>query len=221
MAAEGTFLAALAEEEARALTAAGRRRRFPRGATIFLEGDASDHVVLVARGRVKVSYLTEEGREVVLAVREPGDLLGELSAIDGDPRSATATALEDVEGVVLDAGRFHAFLASHPRAAVVLLRTVTRRLRDADRKRVEFGALDTVGRVARRLAELAERFGVAGDAGVRIALPFTQEELAAWVGASRKAVTNALRQLRARGWIETGRKSIVICDLEALRKRAI
>lgn len=219
MAVDGTFLGALGEEGAHAFTARGRRRRYPRGATIFLEGDAADHVVVVTRGRVKISYLTDEGREIVLAVREP-DLLGDLSAIDGEPRSATVTALEPVDAVVVDAAEFKAFLRAHPDAALTVLRLLSRRLRDADRKRVEFGASDTVARVAGRLVELAERYGVEEGTAVHLALPLTQEELAAWVGSSRKAVTNALHQLRARGWIETGRRSVIVRDLSALRARA-
>lgn len=220
MAAEGSFLAALSDGETAALLERGRRRRFPAGTPIFLEGDPASTVVVLREGRVKVAYLTDDGQEVVLAVREAGDVLGELSAIDGEPRSATATALDPVEAVLIDADRFKGFLREHPDAALTVLRLVAARLRDADRKRVEFGTSDTVGRVAGRLAELAERFGARGRDGVRIDLPFTQEELAAWVGASRKAVTNALSALRERGWIETGRKSIVVRDVEALRRRA-
>jgi CRP/FNR family cyclic AMP-dependent transcriptional regulator len=216
----GGFAAALTVEERQALMVDGRRRRFPRGSTLFNEGDRSDRIVILVSGRVKVSYFTEDGREVVLAVRSPGDLLGELSTLDGEARSATATALEPVEAVLLPAGRFRTFLETHPRAALVLLEMLSRRLRDADRKRVEFGAYDTVGRVARRLVELAEDFGEPEGEGVRITLPLSQDELAGWVGASRKAVGNALAWLRRRGLVETRRRGVTILDANALRDRA-
>lgn len=216
----GGFFGALSVEEREQLTGEGRRRRFSRGSTLFNEGETSDRVVVLLTGRVKVSYFTEEGREVVLAVRSPGDVLGELSALDGEPRSATATAVEPVEALILTAGRFRDFLCGHPQVAVVLLEMLARRLRDADRKRVEFGAYDTVGRVARRLLELADRFGEPDQNGVRIALPLSQDELAGWVGASRKAVGNALGWLRERGLIETRRRGITIRDMTELRKRA-
>ena len=167
-----------------------------------------------------MSYFTENGKEAVLAFRSSGDILGELSALDGEPRSATATVLEPVEALVLTVGQFRDFLCAHPRMALGLLEMLSRRLRDADRKRVEFGAYDSVGRVARRLVELAEDFGVPDRGGVRITLSLSQEELAGWVGASRKAVSNALRWLRGRGLVETGRRSITIRDVDALRKRA-
>lgn len=213
------FLSSLRPEDAAALEEIGRRRRFRAGTTLFLEGDSSDHVVVLLNGRVKISYVTQNGSEILLAVREDGDLLGELSVIDGRARSASAQTLEPSEGLVVGAEAFRAFLVSHPSAAVGLLEMVVMRLRDSDRKRIEFGAFDTVGRVAGRLVEMCERFGEPDARGVSVSLSLTQEDLAAWVGASRKAVTVALADLRARGLIETGRKKVVVRDLEALRRR--
>ncbi len=213
------FLSQLSADEFRTLDALGRRRRFPRGAVLFHEEDPSAWVGVVLSGRVKASYATPDGKEVVLAVRAPGELVGELSAIDGRPRSATATALEAVEVLVIRVEQFRQFLVTHPRAAFLLLQTVTRKLRDADRKRIEFTAHDTVGRVAQRLVELAERFGTESGLGVRIDLSITQEELAGWTASSREAASKALSVLRSRGWIETHRRGITILDLEGLRRR--
>ncbi|MFI6787335.1 Crp/Fnr family transcriptional regulator [Nonomuraea sp. NPDC050383] len=214
----GEFLSMLTPEEVEALRAAGRPRRWERGSTVMSEGDTSDWVLVLTEGRVKVSSHTSSGTEVVLAVRGPGALLGEMCAIDGSPRSATVTTLEPVAGIVVR--DFPAFLQAHGRVAVLLMRLVTGRLRDADRKRVEYGAFDTTGRVATRLLELADRYGEKTNGGVRVALPLSQDELAGWTGASREAVSKALRSLRDRGLIETGRRRVVIHDLEGLRKRA-
>ena len=214
----GEFLAYLTPEEVEAFKNAGRPRRWERGATVMTEGDTSDWVLFLTEGRVKVSSHTNSGTEVVLAVRGPGALLGEMSSIDGSPRSATVTALEPIAGVLVR--DFPAFLQEHGRIAVLLLQLVTSRLRDADRKRIEYGAFDTTGRVATRLIELAERYGEQTNTGVRVALPLSQDELAGWTGASREAVSKALRTLRDRGLIETGRRRVVIHDLEGLRKRA-
>ncbi|HEY8739947.1 MAG TPA: Crp/Fnr family transcriptional regulator [Candidatus Dormibacteraeota bacterium] len=197
-----------------------RRRRFSRGDTLFHEGDASDWVAVLLSGRAKVSFFTEDGTEVVLAVREPGDLLGELSALDKAPRSATVTAIDDVDTLVLTADAFQVYLESYPRLALELVRSLMARLRDADVKRVEFGAYDTVGRLARRLVELAERFGSPTEEGVTIELPITQQELAGWTGSSRESVAKALQTLRKLGWVDTARRRMVIRDLDALRRRA-
>ncbi|GAA3786100.1 Crp/Fnr family transcriptional regulator [Sphaerisporangium flaviroseum] len=214
----GEFLALLTPDEVTALCGSGRKRRWERGTTVMTEGDTSDWVLLLTSGRVKVSSHTASGTEVVLAIRGPGALLGEMSFISGEPRSGTITALEPIEGVVVR--DFSGFLQAHGRVAVLLLQLVVGRLRDSDRKRVEYGAFDTTGRVATRLVELAERFGEPTNGGVRVALPLSQDELAGWTGASREAVSKALRTLRDRGLIETGRRRVVIYDLEGLRKRA-
>ena len=215
-----SFLSQLTAEELDAFKAAASRRQYRKGTTLFNEGDISDRVVAVVEGRAKISYFTAEGKEILLAVRGPGDLLGELSAIDGEPRSATVSALEPVQALTLAAGDFRAFLEAHPRVALLILEMLSRRLRDADRKRVEFAAYDTVGRVAARLVELSREHGEAERETVRITLPLSQEELAGWTGASREAVAKALHTLRSAGWVETQRRRITVLDLQALRRRA-
>jgi CRP/FNR family transcriptional regulator, cyclic AMP receptor protein len=214
----GEFLAMLKPEDVEAVCAAGRPRRWERGTTVMSEGATSDWVLVLTEGRVKVSSHTNSGTEVVLAVRGPGALLGEMSAIDGSPHSATVTALEPIAGIAIR--DFTGFLQEHGRIAVLLMQLVIGRLRDADRKRIEYGAFDTTGRVATRLLELAERYGEQTSGGVRVALPLSQDELAGWTGASREAVSKALRTLRDRGLIETGRRRVVVHDMEGLRKRA-
>ncbi|GLW12601.1 Crp/Fnr family transcriptional regulator [Microtetraspora sp. NBRC 13810] len=214
----GEFMSLLTAEEAEAVRAAGRPRRWERGATLLNEGDTSDWVLVLTEGRVKVSSHTEAGTEVVLAVRGPGALLGDMSALDGGPRSSTVTALEPVEAIVIS--DFSGFLRDHGRIAVLLMKLVIGRLRDSDRKRIEYGAFDTTGRVATRLVELAERYGEQESGGIKVALPLSQDELAGWTGASREAVSKSLRALRDRGLIETGRRRVIVYDLEGLRKRA-
>lgn len=210
----------LTEPELTDLTTAGHRRHWARGAVLFREADRSDWVLVLLTGRVKVSSATVGGTEVVLAVRGPGALLGELTAIDGEPRSATVSALEPVTGLAVPFAGFEAFLSAHGRVAILLLRQLSAKLRDADRKRIEFGAYSTTGRVAARLVELADRFGEPTGEGVRIAMPLSQDELAGWTGSSREAVSKALGALRASGCIRTGRLEVVVRDFEALRARA-
>ena len=215
------FLDALGEGQADALRALGRVRRYRAGAMLFHERDPPDAVLVLQSGRVKLTCATEGGRDALLGIREPGDLIGEMSAIDAVPRLASAVALEPVEVLVLSSHAFVAYLDRTPSAALVLVRLLNRRLREADRARIEFASLDTVGRVCSRLIELADRFGSAGENGVRIDVAITQEDLAAWTGASREAVIRALRTLRELGWIETRRRGITLLDVEALRGRGV
>jgi CRP/FNR family cyclic AMP-dependent transcriptional regulator len=216
----GEFMERLSQSDREELIARARTRRWPAGASLFLEGQRSSTVVLIATGRVKAFSLTEEGEEVVLAVRGPGALLGEFSAVDGHPHSTSVAALEPVVALVLSAEVFRRFLATHAAAAVVLLQLVVGRLRDADRKRVEFAAFDTPARVAQRIIELAERFGEPDANGTRITVALSQDELAGWVGASREAVAKALRTLRESGQLTTGRRTMTVIDLDGLRRRA-
>ncbi|NDU71647.1 helix-turn-helix domain-containing protein [Actinomadura sp. DSM 109109] len=225
----GSFLADLTPAEREELAGRGRVREFDRGETLFVEGEEPGWVAVLLSGRVKACSYRELGGETVLAVRGAGALLGEVAAIDGLPRSATVTALEPVRAIAVTADEFMAFLQAHGRVSIIIMRMLCQRWRDADRKRVEFGMFDATGRVAQRLVELAERFGVPYDGrtgaaadgeSVRITLNLSQEELAGWVGASREAVSKALRTLRRHGWIETGRRRLIVHDLQALRRHA-
>lgn len=213
-----SVLAAVSERQLDELLEHARPRRYEAGATVFREGRPSNSVVLLETGRVKVVTLSKEGREVLLAIRGPGDVIGELGALDGRARSATVTALDDLETLTVPASAFRAMLARDGRLALRLFGTITRRLRDADRKRLEFGSLDTSTRLALRLLEMVHRFGEPGDDGIDITLRLTQEELAQWVGASKKAVTKALGEFRDRGLITTGRRRITVLDRAALEE---
>jgi CRP-like cAMP-binding protein len=208
------FWGALGPEDARELKALGVVRTFARGRVLLHEGQVPDRVLVLRSGRVKVTSSTVLGREVVLAFRGPGELVGELAAIDEEPRSATVQALEPVEALVLDRGRFRTFVATHPAASLTLLQMLSRRLRDADEKRIELSAYTTIERVAGRVLELSGRFGVADEGGVRVAL--SQEELAGATGSSVESVARALQTMRSLKCIETRRREIRVLDAEAL-----
>ncbi len=215
------FGAELTEQEWADLVRHGRPRRLTGGTPLFVEGTHSDTVVIVISGRVKVFTSAEDGTEVVLALHGPGALLGELAVIDGKPHSASVKTFETTEILAVRFREFTAFLQAHPRTMWLLMRILTGRLRDADRKRIEFGVYDTLNRVARRLVELADRFGEPTESGIKITLPLTQDELASWVGASREAVTKALRTLRSGGYVRTQRRTFTVIDIERLRRRAL
>lgn len=215
------FLDALSPEEREYLRTRGVVRRFPSGTALFHERQISDRVMVLLAGRVKIASTSEDGRESVLAFRGPGEVLGELSAIDGRPRSAGVTSVDPVEALVIPTADFRAFLERSPRASLWILTRLVDRLREADRKRAEFGSSDTIGRVAARLVELAADYGrEQPDGGIRIDLPITQEELASWVGSSREGVNKALQTLRGLRWVATERRAITVLDMEALRRRA-
>lgn len=215
-----TFLERLSADEVQALRSRAVARHFERGTTLMHQDEVPGRVMVIERGRVKITNLADDGKEVVLAFRGPGDLLGELAALGGEPRSATVRALEPVDAIAMAATDFDAFMEAHPRVALAILRVVITHLREADRQLFEFGAHQTLGRVANRLVDLAERFGEPSEGGVRIELSLSQEELAGWAGASREATSKALHDLRAMELIETQRRHITVRSVDALRRIA-
>jgi CRP-like cAMP-binding protein len=211
------FLARLGAEELAALRSRAVVRRFMRGTTIVHQGEVPGRVVVIARGHAKVTATTEDGKEIVLAFRGPGDIVGEAAALSGEPRSATVRALEPVDAMCVAVADFESVLEEHPRIGLVLLRVIIARLKEADRQQFEFAAFHTIERIARRLVELAERFGEPCDDGVRISLRISQEELAGWAGASREATSKALHDLREIGLIDTERRSVTVRSIDGLR----
>jgi CRP/FNR family cyclic AMP-dependent transcriptional regulator len=212
------FLESLTPDERAALEAIGRRRAFARGVALFREGDDAGAVYVLLAGWVKITVSGPEGREVLLGLRGAGELIGELSVLGDEGRSATVTAADAVETIVVAGAAFRAWAERHPRIALVLLRLSNERLFAADRRAIDFASFDVLGRVARRLSELAETTGREVPEGFEIEIPLTQEELASWTGASREAVSRALGTLRGLGWIAVERRRITVRDADALAR---
>ena len=211
-------IAALGSYAWETFCALGQPRRYARDAHVFVEGDPAGAVYGIVEGRVRIYSTTRGGREVALAQRDHGQLLGELSAIDGLPRSASAVTVEDSELVAVSGVAFNEWLVEHPELMLALLRMLANRLRATTRQHVEHQSGDLVTRVAARLVTLAEEDGM--SFGTLIRVEVTQTELATWVGANREATSRALGRLRDRGWIDTGRQRIDLLNVPALQRLA-
>jgi len=218
--ADMPFLRQLGREDADALLSLMRRRRVPRGQPLLRAGAAGDAVAVVLEGRIKLVAYGVERREVVLGLRGPGELIGEMAALGAQRRTASAVAVDDVEAAYLSAEELRRFLGSHPSVALVLIRMLVRRLSEADRDRIDLATQDSVGRLAKRLVELAADHGTPDGNGTRIELSLTQDELASWTGATRETVSRALALMRRLGWIGTDHRSITVLDPDALRERS-
>jgi CRP/FNR family transcriptional regulator, cyclic AMP receptor protein len=217
---EHGFLGLLDEPARAALLKAGTERFYKASRPVYDEGRSAHSLAVLLDGRVKVAITTREGTNLLLALRGPGDLIGELSTLVGEERTATVTAIDDVRLLVVPYNSFDDLLAIHPTMVATLVRTLVGRVRESDLHRIELEQ-DTDERLARQLVRLAERFGRAHtDGAVRIDLPLTQDELASLTWASRGAVAEALRRLRVDGLVQTGRRQIVVLDLDRLRKHA-
>jgi CRP-like cAMP-binding protein len=213
------FLRQLGPEDADALIGLTRRRRVKRAEPILRAGAAGEEVVLVLDGRVKLVAYGADHREVVLALRGPGELLGEMAALGGQRRTATAIAVDNGEVGLLHADELRTFLREHPDSALVLIRMLVRRLSEATRDVVDLATRDSVGRIAKRLLELSSEHGAPAGSGMRIELSLSQDELAHWTGATRETVSRALRLMRQLGWVATDHRTITVLDAAALRDR--
>jgi CRP/FNR family cyclic AMP-dependent transcriptional regulator len=216
----GTFFARLTDDERTGLQRLAVERSFPKDAILMSQGEYDDRLLLLLSGHVKVTRAAEDGHELLLAIRDAGDLLGELAFIDGLPRVATVTALEPLRALVLSGTPFRSYLEKTPRVAVVLLEIIASRFRESTVKRLQFAASDTLGRLASRIVELADRFGEKGQNAIVVPMPISQDELASWTGASRAGVAQALHAVRELGWVTTERRRLIVHDLDALRHRS-
>ena len=212
-----TFLDLLSPAERAALASVGAARTFSAGTHLLRERDRTTFVILLLSGWCVVATDTNRGSRLILALRGPGEIVGDLAAVDRGPRSATVTALGPVEGAVIPGERFRGFLAAKPNAAAVAMQQLASRLRSSDEERRSLVAASVLQRTAARLTELAVRAGTPVADGVLIDLPLPQHDLAAYVGSTREAVAKALRLLRENGVVVTTPKRLVVRRPEPLR----
>jgi CRP/FNR family transcriptional regulator, cyclic AMP receptor protein len=189
---QSRVLGALAPAESAQVAGLMRRRSFRRGEVVFHQGDPGDALHIIIAGRVKVVVIADSGEEVVLFVLGAGDLFGEIALLDGGPRTATVVALEPLETATLKRQDFLDLLRRSPTALESVLAAVAGSLRRTTDELTDLVGLDLHGRLAKRLLSLAESHGRRVGEAVEIAMPLTQEELAAMVGATRASVNKLL-----------------------------
>jgi CRP-like cAMP-binding protein len=215
------LFAELDAETVEALSGRLAETHVPRGKHLFEEGDPGDALHVVVDGKIKICRNAGDGRENVVAILGPGDLLGELSIFDDShPRGASAVAVVDCTLATLAKQDFRAWLAEHPAVAVELLRALAARLRQTNEQMADLVFTDVPGRIAKTLLNLAERFGRPDGDAIRVEHDLTQEELAQLVGASRETVNKALADFAGRGWIRLDGRAVVLLETERLARRA-
>jgi CRP-like cAMP-binding protein len=174
-------------------------RRIGRGEMILHRGDPGVGIFVITSGRVRISLVSEDGREVTLSILGPGEVLGEMSLLDGCECSADATVLEDC--VLLAVGRSHfmRLLRGNNALCLELLSLLSRRLRSSNAALEDMALLDLRTRLGRLLLRLAKDYGAANGPGTRIQLKLSQKDLSTLVGGSREKVNRQLRK-----WEEDG-----------------
>lgn len=191
-----------------------------RGEVLFNEGDSGDRLYILLTGKVKLGHTSVDGRENLLAVLGPGEVVGELTLFDPGSRSTTATAVATTELLALEHNQLMGFIDSHPTLAKDMLRALAVRLRRTNIALADLVFSDVPGRVAKALLDLAERFGAPTEDGIHVPHDLTQEELAQLVGASRETINKSLAEFVSRGWIRLEGRAVTLIDVERLKRRA-
>lgn len=189
----------LSVDQAQSIADSVVKKRFRRGERVVEQGSKSDALFILLNGRARVLTADARGREVILAVLEAGDYVGEMSLIDNEPHSATVRAEIQTDILVLNRADFARCLPEHQTLAYAILRGLVKRLRNADRQIESLALLDVYGRVARTLLEMAETV----DGTQLIRHKVSRQDMAKVVGASREMVSRVMKDLEERGVIET------------------
>jgi CRP/FNR family transcriptional regulator, cyclic AMP receptor protein len=210
----------LDEENARGLRRQLMEVKLARGEHLFQEGQDGDRLFVVLDGKMKLTRAAVDGRENLLGVLGPGEMFGELSLFDPRPRTSSASAVTDATLAALGHDALRRTLQDHPEVSLHMLQALARRLRRANDVVADLVFTDVPGRVAKNLLDLADRFGEQEKDGLHVHHDLTQEELAQLVGASRETVNKALADFAARGWLQISARSVLILDVDRLRKRA-
>jgi CRP/FNR family transcriptional regulator, cyclic AMP receptor protein len=215
-----SVLARLSGPARAGLLALGTQVTLPAGRRILRQGEDGDAVYVLLAGAVKVSLVNGD-RESMLAIRAAGDLVGEMSVLRPEPRSATVSTCTTTTARVLSGATFSTYLHAHPDAAIEVAGMLVQRLRWANDRRADVAALDAPARVCRVLVALAETYGRAGPDGYDLGAPLTQEDIASLAGVRLTTAEKTLRALSRANLVRLGYRNIVIRDLKALRDSGI
>src|SRR6476661_9583413 len=201
------------DQELATLFPAVQHRSYPRHSFMLRAGEKTDALYIILSGKAKVVIDDGDGREVTLTTIGPSEFFGEMSLIDEKPRSASVEALEACEVLYISKPAFMACLKDNFDAAMLILRNVVGRLREADRKIASLALMDVHGRVARLLMDLAR------DVNGMWVVDTGSEEMARMVGASREMVSRVLKEMRDGGLIRRDKRKIIVLDRASMDQR--
>jgi CRP-like cAMP-binding protein len=200
----------LNEEDIRSLSQLATRRRYPKDGVVFFENEEGDFFFTIVEGRIKVTILGDDGREVILSILGPGDFFGEIALLDNEPRSATAIAIEDTELLSLHRVDFQGALTDNRSISVALIKILSARLRRANHQISTLALLDVYGRVARVIVDMAREEGRRLRDGHIAFRRATHQEIANRIGTTRETVTRMLKELERQGLIHAEGKEMVV-----------
>lgn len=199
-----------------------RSRTFRRGEPVYLPSEAAEAAMVLAEGRVKIGSLTSDGKQTILAFIEPGEIFGELEALDGGAREEFAEAAEKSTVVLLPASALRQLVETDPSLAVGVTKLIGLRRRRIERRLKSLLFRSNRQRLISLLLELAQQYGQPSSdpPGTRLRIKLSHQDMASVIGSTRETVTVVLGELQSEGLLTVGRRKIVIADLGALERAA-
>ena len=198
-----------AQQDAQKISGLSSEKRFARGATIFREGESADAVYVLRRGMVKLSSLSDKGRETILHILKPDEVFGEL-LLSEQQRAFTAVTLEDSLVTIISKESFVELLLTVPTVALTFIRLLSKRLALVERGLAEFGHTWSYHRLARVLLQLSEKYGKEVPNGTLINVRLTHEDLANLIGTSRETVTTQLSKFTSMGLLKREARHLIV-----------
>ena len=184
--------------------------------TIYLPGDAANTVFLLKSGRVKLSRLNEEGKELTLAILEPGEVFGEMEILEGVPRDTVAETLDDVSICVMPRSYFEEMLKKDPGTSIRLTKLMGLRLKRIENRIEDLVFKDVPSRLAQLLLQLSENLGVKDQRGILIRVKITHQEMAGLIASTRETVSATLGDFKRKGLIDLDQRRIIIRNSKGL-----
>lgn len=196
----------------------GIRKTFKKDSVVLFEHETGSALFVIVEGKVKVSRVSDDGKEVILTILSDSDFFGEMAILDGLARSANVTAMEDSELFLIQRAEFINLLREYPDVSIALLQELTQRLRSADMKIKSLSLKDAEGKVATVILQLADDLGKIKQGTVEIEkLPF-QHDLANMAGTSRETISRTLHSFAKKGLVELEGSKLKIINYEKFKE---
>lgn len=202
------------------LVGAIEMREIRRRHVVYLPGDPGQSIYFVNGGRIKISKVTRDGKELTLAYRGPGEIFGELVMIDGGPREEMAEAMENALISEIERGEFEKIVQKEGMVGFRLTKIVAQRRREVENKIEQLLFKDVNAKLAELLLRLATDYGIEDSRGTLVSLKITHQEMANLIGSTRETVSLTLSQFKRRGLIQTDGRKVILADREGLRALA-
>lgn len=200
------------------LEGVSRQKAFPKGTSVYLPSDAAQGVLLVADGRIRLSSLTPDGKQAILAFVEPGELFGELALLDAGTREEYAEAVVNSTVILLPGDVLQDLLLESPAFSLGITRLIGLRRRRVERRLKSLLFRSTRERLGSLLLELVEQYGRPVPEGILIDLKLSHQDLASIIGATRESVTLLLGEMHAEGQVQAGRQRVVVRSPERMAR---